>query len=229
MTGLPCASARTRIIVLAGPARSGKDTAADALEQRLDFVRVALADPLKAFCQGVYGWTNDQLWGPSELRDVPDRRYPRPGRVAAAARRLADLERLPEAWRKRLAARGWLTPRHALQTLGTGWGRACYADTWADLSARRALDLVTLGRCVVVTDGRHRNEIARFRKLGAEVWLVDRPGAGLKGAGGRHSSELELRRLPDSAFDVIVPNEGTIGDLERLVVTLAGGEESEAA
>jgi len=68
----------TMIIGITGKAGAGKDTAADVLVERFNFVKVALADPLKRICQEVFDFSDEQLWGPSEKRNEPDQRYQRP-------------------------------------------------------------------------------------------------------------------------------------------------------
>lgn len=153
-----------------GSANSGKDTVADHLVDKYDFVKVALADPMKRFCMEVYDFSEEQLWGPSELRNAPDKRYPVGYRLACGC--LADAwnrvnnvstrwwvpqilecceehEETPEWNRGKLfpdpppAELEYLTPRHALQTLGTEWGRSCYQDTWVDYTLRVAKELLS--------------------------------------------------------------------------------------
>jgi hypothetical protein len=100
------------IIGISGKAGVGKDTATDLLVERFGFVKVALADPLKRICKEVFAFTDEQLWGSSEKRNAPDERY------------------LNE-----------LTPRLALQKLGTEWGRECYENVWIDHALRAARDI----------------------------------------------------------------------------------------
>lgn len=70
------------VVCLSGKAKSGKDTFASAVKRERGHAchLVALADPLKHFCQEVFGFSKDQLWGPSELRDVVDPRWGFPPR-----------------------------------------------------------------------------------------------------------------------------------------------------
>jgi len=108
---------------------TGKDTVADALAESHNFTKVALADPMKRFCMEVYNFSWDQLWGPSSSRNAVDERYPREkhdyqgGKCACCGAFYYE-------------ERGWnvdqcyLTPRYALQQLGTEWGRNCFNDTW---------------------------------------------------------------------------------------------------
>lgn len=56
------------------PRGSGKDTIAYYLVSKRGFVKMANADLLKRVAQSAFGFTDDQLWGPSELRNAPDKR-----------------------------------------------------------------------------------------------------------------------------------------------------------
>lgn len=100
------------LIGITGRASSGKSTVAGILVRNHGFVEVGLADILKRVCRDVFDFTHTQLWGPSEERNKPDTRY------------------------------GGLTPRLALQTLGTEWGRALYENVWIDHALRVTGDLL---------------------------------------------------------------------------------------
>lgn len=187
-----------RLIALSGRAGSGKNTVARLLGAH----EIAFADPLKRFCQEVFDFTDAQVWGPSGERNKPDERYlrcywdgcqewsePGPGRTPV-----------------------YLTPRHALQTLGTEWGRGCFENAWAKLGVRRAL--ASGAPLVAITDCRFVNEARAVREAGGELWRIVRPGAGLDGAAGLHPSETEQE---SPAFLELVTrtivNSGSMDDL----------------
>lgn len=131
------------IIALSGFAGSGKDAAADILVRDHNFVKVAIADPLKRIAKEVYDFTDEQLWGPSEERNKPDERYPREhGPFSSSDRCLCCGEDVPEEYRSRTKIQCYLTPRYALQLLGTEWGRHCYPHTWMDYAVRVARRLM---------------------------------------------------------------------------------------
>ena len=114
---------------------TGKDTVADHYVTQERFQKIGLADPLKRFCMEVYGFTAEQLWGASEHRNKPDKRYPRKhswevqthhGKssylCACCGAEMTDIRvKHPPCY---------LTPRFALQQLGTQWGRYMWDDTW---------------------------------------------------------------------------------------------------
>jgi hypothetical protein len=119
------------IIGLLGKAGSGKDTVADWLVENQNFAKVGLADPLKRICRDVFAFTDEQLWGPSEFRNAPDKRY------LQKAREVFDAED-----EEMMVVRDYLTPRFALQQLGTEWGRSCYPNVWIDYALRVAEKLL---------------------------------------------------------------------------------------
>lgn len=210
-----------RLVAVMGNARAGKDTTADYLAFRHGFVRVALADPMKRFCAEVFDFTHAQLHG--DDRDKPDPRYLRHKWMLGSD---------PDLLVERLEC---LTPRFALQTLGSEWGRTCYMNVWIEYALRvakqllddhsRLLDYTPAGGLmhrqvsgprrggVVFSDLRFKNEHEAMRVAGALMVRIRRPGeVALNGVVG-HPSEEEQKSLPDALFDVVLHNDGTIADL----------------
>ena len=78
---------------------------------------------------------------------------------------------------------GGQTPRHAMQTLGTEWGRDhIHPDIWVNMwTASYRRDAVESGygllQPVVVDDVRFDNEVQAIRDLGGVIVEVFRPGA----------------------------------------------------
>lgn len=194
-----------RLVGFCGLAGSGKDTSADILVKHANFVKIALADPLKRVCKDIFAFSDDQLWGPSENRNAPDRRYFRGRHLDQDTH--VDM---------------FLTPRHALQQLGTEWGRNCYPDVWIDYALRTASELMergleyypdrglTVERAekpfggVVFSDIRFRNEVSAIRSAGGKVIRLLR--GGLQGSASLHASESEMMSMPDSLFDAVIDN-----------------------
>lgn len=160
-----------RIVGVTGRAGSGKDTIADWFVCERGYTKVALADPMKEFCRTAFGWSHDQLWGPSARRSEPDPRW------------------------------NGLTPRRALQQLGTEWGRAMHPDVWIRLCLDRSC---TLNVPVVVADIRFQNEVDMIQQAGGVVVAVTRPRVGQDS----HSSEAGVNRV-DFGF----VNDGTLKQL----------------
>lgn len=158
----------TSIIGVSGQAGSGKDTVANYLVEKYDFVKIALADPIKHFGYHVFGFSQEQLWGPSESRNCIDERYHTVESWNLAQFRLEmygheyielvtgekDTEFVAGAFKKLVTWFNWLrenyqgklSPRIMLQTLGTEWGRdAVGPNLWIDCLLRTTATL--LGEC----------------------------------------------------------------------------------
>jgi len=205
-----------------GNAGAGKDEAAKRLVMEHEFVALAFADPMKRFVRDIYSFSDDQLWGPSELRNRPDTRYPRSAVDATSVKDLVTK-----------ITPNFLTPRYALRTLGEEWGRGCYLNTWVDYAMQVAKRLESgnwyyeqkhglypcrgkPGKNVVITDLRYRNEADAIRAQGGKLIRVKRLVEKLKLV-PNHQSELDLLGTYDDEFDAVLENNGTIEDLWREV------------
>jgi len=196
-------------------AGAGKDEVAKRLLEHHNFVSVAWADPLKRFIKEVYEFEDEALWGGSDARILPDKRYPRPNGE-------------------------FLTPRFALQSLGTDWGRNCYINTWVDYGIRVAKKILEgvnytpqrglyfdsrpqamrekpkKADGVVFSDVRFMNEFQAIKDGGGFVVRVKRKLTtpyDEKAMNLLHDSETELPNKPDDLFDYIIDNSGTLEDL----------------
>lgn len=99
------------------------------------------------------------------------------------------------------------TPRHAMQTLGTEWGRKCIGENfWTGLWVDTATGIIAKGGRVVVDDCRFPNEADGVRKLGGVVWRL----VGRGGIAGAHESEAGCGEP-----DMEIHNVGDIVDLHR--------------
>jgi hypothetical protein len=240
------------LVILTGQAGAGKDTIASFLVKNHKAVAVALADPMKRFAQLVFGFTDDQLWGPSASRNAKDERFASSEYNDACWERLRKVglqwckEVLPtlsemdllyaykalRSWAQGLLndaqVEGGLTPRKALQTLGTEWGRNFNSDMWIDAGIRATIKLLGGGyaydrvkglvadeksqpELVVITDGRFRNEIVKVASMGGHTWKVvsstiDTAAVDKAGIAG-HSSEAQQLTIPNHFFTLILHNE----------------------
>lgn len=160
------------IIGITGPAGSGKSTMANYLVMRHEFTRLSLADPIK---QMVYymlqsrGCEDPDRWVYGDLKEIH-----------------CDY----------LCGK---TPRHAMQTLGTEWGRECIGQNlWTQIMLHRIEK--THGN-VVIDDVRFEDEalICNF--------VVKVTGRG--GIPGQHASENGVY-----SWDTEFENTGSIADLQ---------------
>lgn len=239
------------LVGLSGFAGSGKDAGGNFLVQDFGFCKVALADPLKRIARDVYAFTDEQLWGASQFRNAPDKRYPRTCKTCEGMGSIQPRS-VTQPTSPCYACHGekvtYLTPREALQKLGTEWGRECYPNTWVDLCIRtgeyllnfpharydqkkgvyhvvdpsetlHGADAIFDGRVrgVAVTDVRFKNEIKAIKEAGGQVIRIARPGAGLDGSGALHVSETEQAGIPNSEFDAVIQNTGTLDDLRTKI------------
>lgn len=191
-------------IGIAGRAGVGKSTLAKGLATSPELARKVLdynardlfgyqllypeirsfADRLKAICRDVFGFSDDQLWGPSELRNQP----------------------VPY-W-------DGLTPRKALQTLGTEWGRAMHPDVWVRYLIRGAKGS---NRVIIVPDLRFDNEARALRAEGAFIVQI-KADARVPNPGDAHASEAGI---DPSLVDLVVHNDRDDGGAAMLAAVLA--------
>lgn len=104
-----------------------------------------------------------------------------------------------------------LTPRRALQTLGTEWGRALREDVWVDYLFRSRAEK----ECTIVSDVRFPNEAQRIREEGGIIVHV----LG-RNEDGDKSHESEAHVGTDSLMvegDVSVFNTGTLKELDKTI------------
>jgi hypothetical protein len=203
------------LVGIIGHSGSGKDTVADYLVSKYKFVKISLADPLKRICKEVFDFSDTQLWGPSQERNKPDSRY-----------------------------KG-LTPRKALQLLGTEWGRSVYEDVWIDYSLRITSRILvdhdlydpkvgpivrwwedgntapTL-RGITIPDVRFQNEVDKLKNAGGKLLKITRPsfdGSHAMLAGVKnHASEIEMDSI--KGIDGEVLNKGTLEELYSCLTVL---------
>lgn len=103
--------------------------------------------------------------------------------------------------------------RHMLRTLGTEWGRACIGpDIWLKCWQER----ISCFDRVVVDDCRFLNEAKLIKRLGGDLWWVDRPEVQRT---YDHASEGGLDDYGD--FDCAIFNEGSVQDLVTKLRLLA--------
>ncbi|QKV18700.1 deoxynucleotide monophosphate kinase [Oricola thermophila] len=136
-----------RVIALAGPIGAGKSTAAQYLADRHGYERIRFAAPLKSMMRAFYASAG---LDPVEIE----------------ARIEGGLKEAPDPV---LLGR---TPRRAMQTLGTEWGRNLIAPelwvhAWSGAARRAGL--------VVAEDCRFANEAAAVRELGGIVIGIECP------------------------------------------------------
>ena len=172
------------IVGINGLIDAGKSSVANILVARFGFTIMKVASPLK-----------------NMLRTFLDEC----GVDADTIERMieGDLKNVPS---EHLAGQ---TPRWAMQSLGTEWGRVLMGPAlWIRAAVYRVR--ARSGR-IVIDDCRYRNEAEAIREeLGGQVWKIFRPG--LETA--EHSSEREQSEVIP---DLVIDNSGTLDDLEERI------------
>lgn len=179
-----------QVIGITGRKRHGKDTVARELVLH-GFSVVRFADPLKAMLRAFY-----QVHGL--------------GAVEIERRIEGDLKEVPCIYLN------GKTPRYAMQTLGTEWGRDLIdKNLWTDSLQRRAV----VYDKVAVPDVRFDNECEAVRDIGGKVFRVEaRQRVGVTEQ-SNHSSETSIDTLP---VDLEISNNGTAFELSAAVRAALG-------
>lgn len=178
------------IVGLTGRKGHGKDTAASVFVEH-GFRQLRFADPLKAMLRAFF--TQFDLDPELIERKVE-----------------GDLKEVPCPLLRDK------TPRHAMQTLGTEWGRCLIADDlWVVALQMRATALPN----VVVSDVRFPNECEAIHAIGGLVYRVDAGKRVPVNEFSAHSSETAVDAL---SVDGVIWNEGSVVDLTGQVRQLVG-------
>lgn len=230
------------VILLCGNAGVGKDTVGQMIADQFGFKKFSQADTIKEISRDAFGFTEQQLWGPSEFRNALDFEYapgqPKYKRMFIDGEDQGDdgvtitlnafvkwtganrdgLVTLVDIFMKALKtfadSKGGLTPRIVLQLLGTEVGRAYSRNIWVDGALRTAERyLLTDAPGVVVADGRFRNEIIGFRRWGGYVVKID---GNTSLPGEVHASEAEIASIPEHFYDAILYNDKATVSMESL-------------
>lgn len=187
-----------QILGLLGPAGSGKDVVADWFYKK-GFLKLAFSDPMKRYAKDLFNYDTEQLWGPSELRNLAHpaddtwwmeavarwgkvtNRFINElfentfsngdiGRIDAYVSLMKWFSDLRMYTQKNCAL---LSPRVVLQTVGTEWGRHLNENLWANYALDRIVPTL---------------------RDGNGVWYSQMAGCGSRGSG------------TDVAAGVIIPD-----------------------
>lgn len=178
------------ILSISGQKGSGKDTAADYICEKYKFKKYAFADPIKKLAQDIFRFSHETLWGESSLRDLGDERYP-----------IDDTKE-------------FLKPRTVLTTFGDA-GRACYKNIWAEKTMYDINSMINYNSGEwnghIISDLRMKNEMDVVKKHGGKIIRIKRNNEHITST---HISETEQLEIPDSDFDYIIDNSGTLNELK---------------
>ena len=105
--------------------------------------------------------------------------------------------------------------REFLQYIGT-WARNKDPNVWINIALRNAKECKDC-KNVFISDVRLKNEFSALKEDGWTcVKLMRKHLEGREGTGSiNHPSETELDEIPDSKWDFVINNDGTLEDLYR--------------
>jgi hypothetical protein len=180
---------KNQIIGLIGSAGSGKTTVANIIERDYGFARVRFAGPIKI----MLGSMLESCGVPADkIQEMLD----------------GNLKEIPcdELMGK--------TPRFAMQTLGTEWGREYInQNIWVKTTMLGVERISETGKSVIIDDVRFPNEVTAIKNAGGRVFRVLRDHEGIPEAG--HKSEGQLLE-----FDESISNIGSVVELENQIARL---------
>lgn len=188
-----------RKIAIAGKANSGKNTIAELIGKysRCTYRLFAFADPMKKMIMTMFPETKtDILWGPSHLR----------------------MTLIPN--------NSELTYRHLLLDIGK-LGRGYDPNIWINATIHMVREFINFdpirpdmnGRVALISDVRFKNELKAVKEDDFLLIRVVRPNA-VSTTTSTDVSEVDLDDVPNSEFDVILTNDGTMEDLQAKIKTI---------
>lgn len=203
-----------QIVGIVGFIGSGKNTVGEML-QKEGFTPMSFAATLKDATSAIFGWPRHLLEG-----DTKESR---------------DFREQPDSfWSEKLGYE--MTPRKALQLMGTEAGRNVFGENlWVDSVFKKMYD--SQQSKFVITDVRFENEIESLRSVGGKVYLVNRGPApvwfstAILDKSGVKIPGLDNKRMKDlypevhisewdwiiSEFDGVIDNNGDLNHLENEV------------
>ncbi len=174
-----------KIIGITGRKGSGKDTAAAAL---VGWTPIKFAGAIKEMLKSYLVYMGMTDSGAESMLEDP------------------ALKEMPTAF-----FAGY-SPRYAMQTLGTEWGRSIInSNMWVVSTMVRALQYER----VVITDVRFPNEVEAVQRQGGIVIRIERNAASVA---PKHESEFHIDTL---GVDYGIDNNGTIESLHASVQAIA--------
>lgn len=141
-----------KIIGICGLAGAGKDTVGDIIvDNLLNWEKMSFASHLKDVASLLFGFDRKMLAG-----ETPEDR--------------AIREQPDKFWSEKMGKD--FTPRYALQFLGTNLLRnQLHENIWVDCLERKILNS---DKNIVITDVRFPNEIEMIKRIGGEIWRIER-------------------------------------------------------
>jgi hypothetical protein len=172
-----------KIIALLGRAQNGKSTAAAYLSEKYNAREFFFASPLKKAAQEIWGFSQEQMFGPQEVKEAIDERWNMSPRTA--------MQNLGGAMRNQLGKDVWI--------------RACLASISRDFHDRPGCPFY------VISDVRHVNEVlALSDESDSYIIKLEKSDAPLA-SNATHPSEAEVDMVPADLIDVTIRHSSRVG------------------
>jgi hypothetical protein len=180
------------IVGLLGEKGTGKDTSADYIVQKYNFIRYAFANPIKEACRHMFGFNDEQLYG--KLKDVADKHWGITPRQAfqVVGTNFAQFilpEQLPELKQ---------------------FGRYFWVHRFLQFHSQNP------NKDIVISDVRFQHEVNAIKKLDGIIIKIYKK----TDSSDTHVSETEVNTIKN--FDYIVNNNETINSLHKQLTDKMG-------
>ncbi len=195
------------LVGIGGLMRHGKDAFADFLVDDHEFKKTFMSESLTQALS---------LIGPRGPWVALDHDIAWEGGYGICRKRRGDFMRYAElvAAVGYAAAKEHQDAREYLQGLGTEVGRNILGeDTWVRAAAAKLQKFRAAGSPAVITGIRYQNELDMIHELGGIAVWVERPQVTESSSTAAHSSETSLS---SEDFDLVISNNGTLAELQRL-------------
>lgn len=233
------------VIAVMGKSKSGKDAIGDMIAEALPsrVGKVAFADKPKQVMMDLYGLTYDDLYtdeGKSRVTDFDCWKCPACSSIECVEEMVGREQKIlckgcTAIGDKNAFQTKW-TVRMMMQFFMTEYAQRIDPLVWVKptlLMASQHLvkhepgsGMLVHGQfvgnkdLVVITDCRFRREAEAVWKAGGEVWRVRRPSTDRASVGlPGHASESQMDTIPDSMFQTVISNDGTLDLLRERVKT----------
>lgn len=199
-----------KVIVVSGFSGVGKDEFVSQLKHfGMKGPIIGLSDVMKRHMMDLFGFSAEQVFGPSKFRNEPD------GKTGVVPR--VPLQKYGELMNE-IYLKGWIS-KCIENMYRFGTGKYTYTRE-AGLKEKNILkkmfDYVYPPEEVYAfcADCRHIHEFEEFKKAGRDFILVRIKSDRVPNPPYDHRSETEQTRIPDEDFDFVIDNSGSLLDLK---------------
>lgn len=181
---------------------AGKDEVSQYLKSK-GFTSIALADPIKRFAMNTWGFSKEQLWGASNLRNLVDKRYNLSVRDV--------LQQIGTDIARKLDKDVWA--RYTIN-IAKKLNNNYFTRYKPEIGLYTSFPKFRKG--VIISDLRFCNEFDFIKSNGGTMLRVIRNIDKVPEISD-HESERDILSIPTNEFDIVIENNGTIEDLHKKI------------